>query len=101
MPTPFRNVPPESFPTRYEAFEHQGEWCILDVTDASPAAHWLEIAVYSNQAMKTHAEIRRHPTTIKGKRFVADVYRAGHGASLLASDFNGAFDLAADWLGLS
>jgi hypothetical protein len=65
-----------SFPTRYEAFERTGAWCL-------------------------HAEVRRHPTALQGREYVAEVCRDGHGESLLARDFPEAVRLASEWLGLS
>jgi hypothetical protein len=59
------------------------------------------MAVYSNRAAGLHAEVRRHPTTIRGMEYVAEVCRDGRGESLLARDFPEAVRLASDWLGLS
>jgi hypothetical protein len=94
-------VPPASFPTRYEAFDHQGEWCILDIATDAPRWHYSEMAVYSNRATGTHAEICKCIVPIKGHPFAADVYRNGHGDTLIARDFDHAIALASDWLGLS
>ena len=97
------------FPTRYEAFERPGVWCFLDVdwsTVPAPVggqirdARWTEMAVYHNPTTKLDATIRRHPTAINGCEFVAEVYRNGHGESLLAYDFGEAVKLANEWLGL-
>jgi hypothetical protein len=106
--TPWVLVP--GWPTRFEAFARPGVWCALDVdwsTVPAPAGgrlvdvRWLEMAVYSCPAAKLHAEVRRHPTPLKGKEYVAEVYRDGRGDSLLAADFPEAVALASEWLGLS
>ena len=100
MSTPFRMISADKFPTRYEAFEHQGEWCILEIADDSPCVHYTELAVYSNRSNDTHAEVRRLVAPIEGRSFAAEVYRNGRGYTLPARDFGHAISLAADWLGL-
>lgn len=108
MATAWVNV--HGFPTRYEAFERPGAWCFLDVDWSSVPApaggqlrdvRWTEMAVYSNPAARLHAEVRRHPTALQGREYVAEVCRDGHGESLLAHDFPEAVRLASEWLGLS
>ncbi len=101
MSTPVYMVPATAFPTRFEAFERQGVWCLLDLNDASPEVHYSEAAVYSNRAADLYADVSRAAGSRKPERWVAEIVRGNHGETFVAPSFVAAFDWANERMGLS